>query len=135
MKGQAAIEYMTVFGMALVLTTPFVVKAHSSIMEIHSSSSVVSMQDSLNDIDIAVRTVSAAGEPSARTFEIRIPDNINETYIQEGTIIVRLNTPTGTTRLSRSFDTNLTGGIPTDSGLYLLRVKAEDGEVNLEVVS
>jgi hypothetical protein len=134
-KGQAAIEYMTVFGIALLLATPFVVKAQSSIMEIQSSSSVVSMQDSLNDIDVAVRTVSAAGEPSARTFEIRIPDNINETVIRDENIVVRLNTPTGTTRLSRNFDTNITGGLPSEPGLYLLRVRAEAGEVDLEVVS
>jgi hypothetical protein len=134
-KGQAAIEYMTVFGIALLLATPFVVKAQSSIMEIQSSSSVVSMQDSLNDIDVAVRTVSAAGEPSARTFEIRIPDNINETVIRDENIVVRLNTPTGTVRLSRNFDTNITGDLPSDPGLYLLRVRAEGGEVDLEVVS
>lgn len=135
MKGQAAIEYMIVFGIALLLATPFIVRAQSSIMDIQSSSSVVSVQDSLNDIDVAVRTVSAAGEPSARTFEIRIPANVNETEIRDQSIIVRLNTPTGTTRLSRTFDTNLTGDLPRDSGLYLLRVRAEDGEVNLEVVS
>lgn len=135
MKGQAAIEYLTVFGIALLLATPFVVKAQSSIMDIQTSSSVVSIQDSLNDVDVAVRTVSAAGDPSARTFEISIPENVNETLVRDNGVIVRLNTPTGTTRVSRTFDTNLTGEMPSDPGLYLLRVQARDGEVDLEVVS
>lgn len=135
MKGQAAIEYLTVFGIALLLATPFVVKAQSSIMDIQSSSSIVSMQDSLNDIDVAVRTVSAAGEPSARTFEISVPENINDTSLRRQSIIVWVNTPTGTSRLSRSFETNLTGSFPSEPGLYLLKVEAVDGEVDLEVVS
>jgi hypothetical protein len=134
-KGQAAIEYMTVFGIALLLAAPFVMKAQSSIMEIQSKSSFVSMQDSLNDIDVAVRTVSASGEPAARTFEVRIPESVNETDIREQNIVVRLNTPTGTERLSRNFETNLTGNLPSEPGLYLLRVRAEAGEVDLEVVS
>lgn len=135
MKGQAAIEYMTVFGMALVLAAPFVVEAQNSLVEIRSSTSMLSAQDSLNDMDVAIRTVSAAGEPAARTFEVRLPDNLNRTEVRDRSIIIVLDSPSGTVDLSRSFQVDLDGSLPDESGLYLVKTQAVNGTVNIEVIS
>lgn len=135
MKGQAAIEYMIVLGIALTVAMPFVMKAQSSVVDIRSSVSVVQIQDSLNDLDVAVRTVDAAGEPAARTIEVRLPDNIQSTEVRNNSITMIINTPSGEQQLSRTFDADLTGSLPEGSGPYLVRVKAIDGEVEIEVVS
>lgn len=134
-KGQAAIEYMMVLGIALIITAPFVVKAQNSVVDIRSSVSVIETQNTLNNMDVAVRTVDAAGQPAARTIEFRLPGNTNRTVIEDRRITVFLNTPTGEQRLSRSFDAELSGSIPDQPGLYLLRIQADQGEVNMEVVS
>lgn len=135
MKGQAAIEYMIVLGIALTVAMPFVMKAQSSVVDIRSSVSVVQTQDSLNDLDVAVRTVDSAGEPAARTIEVRLPDNIQSTKVRNNSINMILNTPSGEQQLSRTFDADLTGSLPEASGPYLVRVKAIDGEVEIGVVS
>ena len=135
MKGQAALEYMIVLGIALTVAMPFVMKAQSSVVDIRSSVSVVESQDTLNDIDVAVRTVDAAGEPAARTVEARLPDNLRSTEVRNNSISIFLTTPSGNQRLSRTFDAELTGSLPDSPGLYLVRVRAKDGEVEIEVVS
>lgn len=135
MKGQAALEYMIVLGVALAVAMPFVVKAQSSVVDIRSSVSIVQSQDTLNDIDVAVRTVGAAGEPAARTIEARFPDNLKSSDVRNNSVSIVLNTPSGDQRLSRSFKTNLTGSLPQQPGSYLVRVRALDGEVDIEVVS
>ena len=135
MKGQAAIEYMIVLGIALTVAAPFVIKAQSSVVDIRSSVSVVETQDSLNDMDVAVRTVDAAGEPAARTIKVGLPDNLESSEMRNGSISITLNTPSGNRRLSRTFDADLTGSLPDSPGLYLVRVKAVDGQVEIEVVS
>lgn len=135
LKGQAAIEYMTVFGIALLLAAPFVLRAQSSILELQSGSNQVSVESSLNDIETAVKTVSAAGEPALIRFPVRIPRTVNSTRVEGRAIEVVLDTPTGTTTSRRFFDFNLTGELPSEPGNHLLEVQAVNSSVDIEVVS
>lgn len=135
MKGQAAIEYLIVLGIALLVAVPFVVKAQTSVVDIRSSVSAIEAQNSLNNIEVAIKTVDAAGEPAARTVELRLPNNLNRTEIRDNSIIIYLNTPEGDRPLTRTFEADIEGSLPDNPGLYLLRVKAAGGEVQLEVVS
>jgi len=61
---------MTVFSIALVLAAPFVLKAQSSVLDLRSDSNAVAVQNTLNNIEVAADTVSAAGEPATRTFQL-----------------------------------------------------------------
>lgn len=135
MKGQAALEYMIVIGIALLVAAPFIAQAQSSVVEIRSSVGTIQAEDSLNDLGASIRTVEAAGEPAARTIRTRFPASLERTEVNNRRIVVVLNTDTGTRKLIRSFEANLTGSLPNEGGLYLVRTRAEDGEVNIEVVS
>ena len=134
-KAQAAIEYMTVFGIALLLAAPFVMKAQSSIIDLKSDSNAVAVQDTLNDIETAIDTVGAAGEPATRTFPVRFPDTLEKTWVLEKAVVVELRTGNGNSNFSRTFDVNLTGDLPDSSGRYLLKTQANQSEVIVEVVS
>ncbi|MFB6145143.1 MAG: hypothetical protein ABEJ99_01410 [Candidatus Nanohaloarchaea archaeon] len=135
MKGQAAIEYMTVLGIALVLSAPFVIKAQGSILKLRSGSASLTAQDTLNDIEVAAETVSAAGEPATRTFVITIPNSVNSTSVGNRQVKILLNDPSGATSYSRSFSFNVTGSLPSSGGKYRLKTEAKNGGVNLQVVS
>ncbi|MFB6144096.1 MAG: hypothetical protein ABEJ98_02175 [Candidatus Nanohaloarchaea archaeon] len=134
-KGQAAIEYMTVFGIALLLAAPFVLKAQQSIVELQSGSNKIAVQDSLNDIETAVRTVSAAGEPALTRFTVSIPRTVNSTEVNTNSVEIVLDTPSGYSTSRRFFNFNLTGELPSEPGLYVLEAQAVNGSVNIEVVS
>lgn len=134
-SGQAAIEYMIVFGIALVLALPFVLKAQSSIVDLKSDSNAVSIQNSLNDIELAVETVSASGEPAARTFPIRLPETVEKTWVLQKAVVVEIDTSGPRSNFSRSFEVNVTGDLPDEPGRYMLKAEANQSEVILEVVS
>lgn len=135
LKGQAAIEYMTVFGIALVLAAPFVLEAQSSVIELRSDSNAVSVQNTLNNIEVAVDTVSASGEPAARTFPIRLPQTVQKTWLMDRAIVVQIRTAQASSNFSRTFDFNISGAFPDQPGRYMLKTQANQSEVEIEVVS
>jgi hypothetical protein len=135
LKGQAAIEYMIVFGLALVLAAPFVIKAQSSVLELRSDSNAISVQNTLNNIEVAADTVSASGEPAARTFSIRLPDTVQKTWLMNKAIVVQVDTAQASSNFSRTFDYNLSGTLPDQPGRYILKTQANQSKVEIEVVS
>lgn len=135
LKGQAAIEYMTVFGIALVLAAPFVLKAQSSVMDLRSDSNAVSVQNTLNNIEVAADTVSASGEPAARTFSIRLPDSVRNTWILDRAVVIQISTPQSRSNFSSTFDFNISGNLPDQPGRYMLKTQANQSQVEFEVVS
>lgn len=133
-RGQAAIEYMTVFGIALLLSTPFIMRAQSSIMDLKTGSEIIEMRDSLSKIETSVQTVGAAGEPARRTFHVEIPRSVVSSRIENDTVVFTLRGPAGNSDMSRSFETNVTGTLPDTPGIHRLTVYAENGAVYIEVV-
>lgn len=134
-KAQAAIEYLMVFGVALLLSTPFIVRAQESIIEIRTGSQMLEARNTLNEIQSAAETVNAAGEPARRTFSIRIPEAVENTSVEGRYVRMSINNSRSYVGMSRRFDFNVTGDIPDAEGNYLLAASAESGEVNFEVVS
>lgn len=132
-KGQAAIEYLTVFGIALLLSTPFILKAQSSIFEIRSSTGMMELQNSLDSMETVVETVSASGEPARRTIYFEVPENTVSSRIVNETVLYTVRGSGGKSTLLRSFDINITGTVPDQPGRHRVRIFAEDGKVVLEV--
>jgi len=126
---------MTVFSIALVLAAPFVLKAQSSVLDLRSDSNAVAVQNTLNNIEVAADTVSAAGEPATRTFSIRLPDSVRETWVLDRAVVIQIATSQSRSNLSRTFDFNVSGEIPDRSGRYMLKTQANQSEVQFEVVS
>jgi len=134
-KGQAAIEYMTVFGIALLVSTPFIIEAQNTIMDLRESTSSMALQSSLDDLEIAIDVVSASGEPAVRTFPIELPDNLNSTSIEENATIIEVNTPQGTSTHFRTFDINVSGELPDSSGNHMIRTEATSDGVEVVPIS
>lgn len=135
LKGQAAVEYLSVFGIALLLSTPFILKAQTSIMDLKDGSNAVAAESSLQDIEAAIETVSASGEPARRTFTVRMPETVESGEIINNSIVYTLGTRSGKSQMIRTFETNVTGTIPQDPGRHRLTVYMMDGEANIEVVN
>lgn len=133
-KGQAAIEYLVVFGIALALSTPFILRAQGSIMELRSGSQVVTLQNSLDRVESSVETVSAAGEPARRTFSFEVPDIVRDARVFNNSVVYTVRTRSGESQVIRSFDSNVTGEVPADVGRHRMTVYAEGGQTHLEVV-
>lgn len=133
-KGQAAIEYLAVFGLALALSTPFIINAQTSMMDLQTSSSALSLQNSLQKLETSINTVSASGEPAQRTFRFEVPSNVESAQLNENSVVYTINTRTGRSDLIRTFDSPLTGNLPQDTGTYSVTVYAEEDVTVVEVV-
>lgn len=138
-KGQAAMEYLMVFGIALILSTPFIMKAQGSIVELRSGSQIMELQSSLDKIESSTETVNAAGPPARRTFTVDVPaivtgvEMANESSTQDS-IIYKYETAEGSSQLTRSFSINLTGNLPREQGKHRVSVTAQENAVNISVV-
>ncbi|MDY6774122.1 MAG: hypothetical protein SVS85_02880 [Candidatus Nanohaloarchaea archaeon] len=133
-RGQAAIEYMTVFGIALVLSTPFILRAQSSMMELRIGTQVVSLQNSLDRVESSVETVSAAGEPAQRTFFFEVPQITRNARVVNNSIVYTVRTSSGETQLIRTFETNVVGTVPETPGRHRMTVYARNGKTHIEVL-
>lgn len=134
-KGQAAIEYLMVFGIALVLSAPFIVRAQSSIVELRTGANAVEMHNSMNKLESAIKTVDASGEPAKRTFVIEIPSNVESVDVNTNSVVYNLSTTEGYSQLIRSFEIDLIGDLPTSQGNHRVSVTAKSDSVELTVVS
>lgn len=123
-----------VFGIALALSVPFIVKAQSSMVDIKTSSQLLEARNSLNKMEAAAETVNAAGEPARRTFSVEIPSSVENAEVEDNYIRMPVNTSDTYVGLNRQFDFNVSGAIPDEEGLYLVSASAVNGTVNFEVV-
>jgi hypothetical protein len=104
-------------------------------MDLRSDSNAVSVQNTLNNIEVAADTVSASGEPAARTFSIRLPDSVRNTWILDRAVVIQISTPQSRSNFSRTFDFNISGNLPDQPGRYMLKTQANQSQVEFEVVS
>jgi len=136
-KGQAAIEYLMILGIALTLSAPFVIEAQGTMLELRTGSQLVDLRSSVDKMEYSVKTVNSAGPPAKRTFFVDIPSLVVDAELVNDTrdsIVYRYNTSEGSSQISRSFDANLTGKLPEDSGRSRITVFATETAVNISVV-
>lgn len=131
-KGQAAIEYLMIFGIALTLSAPFVLEAQNSVFNLQINSQVVDVQNSLDKLDSAAKTVNAAGPPSRRTFRMEVPSIVSKSYVLENAVIYEVETADQVANYSRSFDFKVDGTLPTEEGTYSITVTAKKDVVEVQ---
>lgn len=133
-KAQSSIEFLSVFGLAMLMAAPFIVAAQSSIVQLQTGADSATLQNSMDKLESAVTTVEASGPPAKRTFAMDIPGNVEESYVVNNRAVVfTVNTPSGRTNVSRIFDTQIaaSGGLPSSQGVYPMSVTAWQDQVNI----
>lgn len=132
-RGQAAIEYLIIFGIALTLSLPFITRAQQSMLDLRSGSEVIEARNSMEKLESAAETVNAAGPPSQRTFSFELPDSVRKAYLLNKSVIYNLRTRNGELNVSRTFDFNVSGSLPEEPGNYQMNVRARQDSVELGV--
>ncbi len=124
-----------VFGLALLLSTPFILKAQASIMELRTGSETISLQNSLDKTSSAVRVVAASGEDARRTFFIELPGSTDSATIVNKTMVYTVSTSSGESQLLRSFEVKIFGNLPADPGRHEITVYHNGTGVVIEPVN
>lgn len=133
-KGQSSVEFLLVVGIALSISTPFLLAAQQSVIDLEQTSRSVSLEQSLDKLEQAVKTVSVSGEPARRTFNMDIPDNVLKAQVVQGRgVVYTVRNGGGVFNSSRLFETNISmpEGLPEDPGRSKVSVYAWNGQVNI----
>lgn len=134
-SGQASIEYMMVFGLALLLSVPFITKAQTSIVDLRSNSQILDVQNSADRIESAAETVNAAGAPAKRTFSIKMPRSVEKVYVNQYSFIYTVKAHDGKRNISKQFEFKIAGDLPSEEGRHIVAVTAKSDEVEFSEVS
>lgn len=130
-KGQAAIEYLAIVGIALLITAPLIVQTQKSSIGLQTSYQNGLAKTSLNTMEEAAALVNSQGEPARVTFDVRLPEDIDQTNVTDNYLHIRRSVGTDTYNFYNTLSFNVSGTIPTTSGIHTMVAKAEDDYVNI----
>ena len=129
--GQAALEYLIVVGMALLLLAPIIGVGQTAIDGLKKDSNMLIARQTMNKITEASELVFAQGPPASVTITAQIPSNINEIIFMNKIIIMKLNQYERESDIISMVNFNVTGFIPNNSGTYKINIRAIDDGVNI----
>lgn len=133
MKGQASIELVGIVGIALILSTPFIVEAQDSMIDLAISSEDANFHSEITELGETVDKVSATGEKSQKTLEFQIPQNIESIHEQEQALIFTQNRGNRDKNFSVSFDAEINAtDLTADQGIYQLNIEYLNGTAQIQ---
>ena len=131
-KGQAAIEYMMIISISLIILIPLLFLINSYISQGKDELKIRALEDSVDSLAEISDMVYFQGYPAKMTTKFYMPENVLMTNVTENLIRVRIRTTSGILDVIAFTQANLTGGLPTNSGTHKIRIIAqEDGLVNV----
>ena len=132
MKAQAAIEYMMIISIVMVIMIPLLFLVNSYMSQGKDELKVRALEDSVDALAEAADMVYFQGYPAKMTMKFYVPENVIMTNVSNNLIRVRILTSSGAIDITGFTQANLTGTLPTRSGIYKIRIIAqEDGLVNV----
>lgn len=131
-SGQAAIEYMMIIGIVLVILVPLLFLINSYMSGGKDELRIRALQDGIDSLAEASDMVHFQGYPAKITISLYVPENVLLANVTENLVRVRVRTSTGPTDVTSFTQANLTGNLPVNAGTYRLSIVAqEDGLVNV----
>jgi len=130
--GQAAIEYMMIISITLVIMIPLLFLVNSYMSYGKDELKIRSLEDSVDSLAEASEMVYFQGYPAKMSINFYVPENVLITNVTDKFIRVRMMTASGITDIVAFTQANLTGNLPTQAGNYKVKIVAqEDGLVNV----
>ena len=131
--GQAATEYLIVIAISLLFLTPVILMGNNAVVDLKRTTDNVVARDAVDKITDMSRIVYAQGAPAKITDKVRFPGNILSTTVSNQMIIIKVSAGSASNDIFNIVDFNVTGSLPTTSGVYRISVEAIDYGVNISV--
>ena len=128
---QAALEYMVVVGIALLVLTPIALEGMQSVDEFKKDMNVLKAHDALAQVADAAKIVYFQGPPSTMTIRVIYPDKIVLSNASGTEAYFRIDTGGATTDIVEFFDFNVTGNISGGAGERTIYIEALPNAVNI----
>ena len=135
MKSQAAIEYMAVVVISLLLVTPFILLAQKSIKDMESKIDLIGAKETLDKIGDAAKIVYSQGDPAKLTVDVKFPKNIKASNITHQMMYFIIETNSMNNTIFKLFDFDINGTLPTDYGTHTIVLSNINNVVNISYTS
>lgn len=141
-KGQTSVEMVMVVGMALVLSSPFILASQSSIIELRDASRFLDMDRSMSDVRSTAVELNHSSYPARRTIDFQTPSGVEEIYnpvFSDGSALIFEITSRGE-KINRSvlldLRLNLTEkGNLAEEGIHDVSLRRGQDQINMSVIS
>ncbi len=131
--GQAATEYLIVIAISLLFLTPVILMGNNAVVDLKRTTDNVVARDAVDKITDMSRIVYAQGAPAKITDKVKFPGNILSTTVSNQMIIMKISAGSASNDIFNIVDFNVSGSLPTTSGVYRISVEAIDYGVNISV--
>ncbi|MFB6158174.1 MAG: hypothetical protein ABEJ95_00770 [Candidatus Nanohalobium sp.] len=142
MKGQSSVEFTMIMGMALVLASPFVLSAQTSVVDMKDASDYLQLKRSMDELKIAAQELNQSMYPARRNLDFTTPEDVTGVYskdLPDGSALIFETYSQGAYE-NRSMvfrfdlEVNSFGNI-TRVGIHRVRLRTASNAVNMSVVS
>lgn len=131
-KAQAALEYLLIMGIAMLILVPLFSIVSSYTYQSKVRMRINALRDSLQNLAESSDMVYSQGYPAKITTRFYVPEGIVFTNVTQHYFHARLQTAAGLTDLTSRTNANLTGSLPSSPGSYQVQIKmGEEGLVNV----
>lgn len=130
-SGQAALEYMVMISLALLIASPIIVEAQGMLFQLQQTNDAARLSNALDTMKRAVSIVDSQGDPARVTFSVTIPEGIVDSNVTGSTLVYTLKQSGSNGTYIRSTDSDLNGELPVEPGQYRMQAEAGEGHVNV----
>ena len=134
MKAQAAVEFLIIVSVALMIILPVTFYAKQSLIGYKDDTKISLAENTVKKLGESVDWVFSQGPPAKLTLEIYIPNDVNEISLDNKTILFKVKTSAGVSDVFYETVAPLNGSLPITSGYYFVSLTAYRDYVNITVV-
>lgn len=141
LKGQSSIEFVIVVGIALLISSPFIVAAQNSVININAASQFLETGNSLQEIETNVETLGSKSYPARRVMNFRSPAGVENVYNpqfqNESAVVVEIDNRGELVNRSVILDTKVyieDKSSLESEGLHEISLKRYENSINVTVV-
>lgn len=123
-KAQAALEYMIVASIALLMLVPTIMNGWDSTAQLGTSVNFQKARTAVTQMSDAAKTVYYQGAPAAMTISVAFPENIIITNVSGKEIFFRMKLKGESMDVAEFLDFNVTGSLSNSSGIHEIYLEA-----------
>lgn len=134
MRAQAAVDYFSIVAVALLILLPLSIYINQLLNNYRDDTKLSHARDAVKKLGENVDWVFSQGPPARRKIEIYIPEGVEETSLENKTILFRVKTSAGISDVYYETVPELGGSIPSKNGHYFVSLVAYEDNVTISVV-
>lgn len=130
-KSQISVEYLLIMGFVTIITIPLLVIYYTYSSDTGDSVAASQALQIARYIVDSSESVYYLGKPSQTTLKLNFPDRIHSINLTNKEVVFKIKTQNGITEIVQVSSVNISGTLPTNAGIHIITIKAQDGYVQV----